>query len=75
MSFERNFLVKSNRNLYLSDENLENLEWKFAYEAFNALESSNEFQDRYAPVLPEIKKEELKPVEHRSKSPISKRFL
>jgi len=45
-------------------------EWKFAYEAFNALESSNEFQDRYAPVLPEIKKEELKPVEHRSKSPI-----
>ena len=35
-----------------------NLDWKFTHEPFNALENSNEFQERYVPNVVRIKKEE-----------------
>lgn len=38
---------------------IDDLEWKFSHEPFNALETSNEFQERYIPNRITIKKEEV----------------
>ena len=43
---------------------IDDLEWKFTHEPFNALETSNEFQERYIPNIITIKKEEVEDQQH-----------
>lgn len=57
---------------------IDDLEWKFTHEPFNALETSTEFQERYVPNVVTIKKEEIEeeqPVQKQVKVKPSKRSI